>query len=226
MLPSDAGISEAPSAALAKDQPNVVTLKDAFKTSVLIITLSTAVLYILLAWYFFVLKPALFENMPMEIKLTKKLFSEEPVSKALEFKKETKTEVAENDVKPLDVVVEQQEKPKAVQRNHPIRRTNATKKKAFIKSEKSNKAVIEKVATVQIPDSSNLQTNYSEENKKKEISSENIRVWDDREENRDKNEAVAQETKPFAVKWKESILTPATQSVCSQVQIALNQCPN
>lgn len=207
------------SAASGKDKPEEVMLKDVLKLSSLIVALTAGVLLILSVWYLFVLKPALSQSNPVDIRLTEKLPSDMPVSQELEFKTEVETQLTSEDVEPSNEVFGNNEKSVAAQRNNTTRRTHSTQRHISIKSAKSNIARSEKEPMAQSQDSSRHQNDYKEDKKV-----EDMRVEEDREESKD--EDTAQKIKSFAVKLKESFLTPTTQSICTQVQIAMNQCPN
>lgn len=207
------------SAASGKDKPEEVMLKDVLKLSSLIVALTAGVLLILSVWYLFVLKPALSQSNPVDIRLTEKLPSDMPVSQELKFKTEVETQLTSEDVEPSNEVFGNNEKSEAAQRNNTTRRTYSTQRHISKKSAKSNIARSEKEPMAQSQNSPRHQNDYKEDKKE-----EDMRVEEDREESKD--EDTAQKIKSFAVKLKESFLTPTTQSICTQVQIAMNQCPN
>lgn len=204
------------SAASGKDKPEEVMLKDVLKLSSLIVALTAGVLLILSVWYLFVLKPALSQSNQVDIRLTEKLPSDTPVSQELEFKTEVETQLTSEDVEPSNEVFGNDEKSETEQRNNTTRRAHSTQRHISIKSAKSNIARSEKEPMAQSQESPRHQNEYKEE--------EDMRIDEDREENKD--EDTAQKIKSFAVKLKESFLTPSTQSICTQVQIAMNQCSN
>lgn len=201
--------------------PDEVMLKDVLKPSNLIIALIVSVLFILLGWYLLVLKPALSESFPMDIRLTKKPFSITQFSQELKYKTEVETQLTSDHVEPSNEAFEIEEK-ESVQRINPTRHTKSTQRNTSRKSAKSNIAKNEKEPTAQSQDFSRLQNKHEDHDKKEEITKaeDYVRAAED------KDEDTAQKIKSLAVKWKESFLTPATQPICTQVQIAMNQCRN
>lgn len=209
-------------AASKKGNPDEVTLKDVLKPSILLIALAASVLLISFCWYLFVLKPALIEGNPLDIRLTKEPLSDTPPSQELKSKPEVETQLTSNDVEPSNEALLDIKAPEEVQRINPPRRIKPTLRNTPIKSAKSNVARVEKVPMAQTQDSPYHQNNHEEDKKNEVVMAENITPLEDSE----KDEDMSQKIKSFAVKWKESILIPATQSTCTQVQISMNQCPN
>ena len=218
MLPTDPGLPEAQSSTASdKGKSDAVMLKDVLKPSILMIALVASVLPILFSWYLFVLKPALNESNTMDISLTKKPYSNTTVSQELKLNKGVETQLADDDLESSNEAFESEKKSESLQRN-PTRRTKSTQRNTPIKSATSNIATNEKKPTAQSLDSPRLH------NEEAEMRAENIKAGENGDKNKD--EDTAKKIKSFAVKWKESFLTPATQPICSQVQIAMNQCPN
>ncbi len=204
-----------------KVKPDEVVLKDVLKPSSLIIALTAIVLLILYCWYLFVLKPALNESNSMDVRLTYKPVSNTHVSQELKSNTRVETQITDDDLEPSNEAFKNEEK-EVVKLINPSQRSKSTQRNTIRKSAKSNVATSEKESTVQSQDSPRHQNEYKED--KKEEKEDYIRAEEDREENKD--EDTAQKIKSLAVKWKASFLTPATQPICTQVQIAMNQCPN
>lgn len=208
------------------DRPDEVMHKDVLKSFTFIIALIAIMLFILFGWYFSVIKPALSQIPTFDITLTKKLSSATQLPQELKFKTLVVAQKTEEDVdRPNVALASKQESVQqgSVQTQHVTvtRRPHPAKKKISRISAKSNKEISEKNPMALRP-SSGDENDHKELDKKEEI-----KVTEQaREESKNKDEGLEEKIKPFAVKWKESILTPATQSTCTQVQIAMNQCSN
>lgn len=213
-----------PSSSIASgnDQSRKVMIKDVLKPAILIIALTISVVFILLVWYFSILKPALIEGISIDISLTKKLPSNTPLSQELKPHTEVKTSLNDDHLEPLREELKE-EKSEAVQHDNPTQRPHPNRRSNSVKSVKSHIARIKKEPTIQSQDSL-LPDNHEMDNKKTEVSVESIRTEGNIEKNKD--EDAVQKIKSFADKLKESFLIPATQPTCTQVQIAMNQCPN
>lgn len=205
------------------DRPDEVMHKDVLKSLTFIIALIAIMLFILFGWYFSVLKPALSQIPTFDITLTKKLSSATQLPQELKFNTLVVAQKAEEDVDRPNVALAS--KQESVQTQHVIvtRRPHPTKKKISRISAKPNKDISEKNPLALSPSSPpGYENDHKELDKKEEIKM----TEQAREESKNKDEDLSEKIKPFAVKWKESILTPATQSTCTQVQSAMNQCFN
>ena len=210
------------STASGEVKPDEVMLTDVLKPTNLIIALIASVLFILLGWYLLVLKPALSESFPIDIRPTKKPSSNTPFSQELTLQTKVETKLINDVYVGSNAALEKEEKKsEVVQPSNPIRRTKSTQRITSRKSAKANIAINKKEPPTQTQDFSHLQNEYKEPDKKEEnMRAENMTV----EENQD--EDAVQKIKSAGVKLKESFLTPVTQPICTQVQIAMNQCPN
>lgn len=204
------------------DRPDEVMHKDVLKSFTFIIALIAIMLFILFGWYFSVLKPALSQIPTFDITLTKKLSSATQLPQELKFKTLVVAQKTEEDVdRPNTSLASKQE---SIEAQHVVvtRRPHPTKKKISRISAKSNKETSEKNPLALSPNAPGYENDHKELDKKEEIKM----TEQAREESKNKDEDLGEKIKPFVVKWKESILTPATQSTCTQVQIAMNQCSN
>jgi hypothetical protein len=235
-----------PNAATGKSKPDGVVLKDVLRPSNLIIAMSASVLFILLGWYFLILKPALDANNPMDIRLTKKPFSNTPFPEALTLEPEAETQLPNTDIKPQTEGVQTEKKPEMVTPETvkavglpSARRGQLTARKMPIKSAKAKSAIDRKMSSAQRQNSPptnnvNLENKPNEnlwpENTETEnIVAENLgaeKMNAVKEVVEDEEADATEDIKAFAAKWKESIFVHATQPICTQVQIAMNQCPN
>jgi hypothetical protein len=235
-----------PNAEAGKSKPDEVLLKDVLRPSNLIIAMAASVLFISFGWYFLVLKPALDANNPMDIRLTKKTFSNTPFPQALTLEPEAETQLPNTDIEPQTEGVQTEKKPemvtpetvKSVDLPSPGRGHLLTRKTP-IKSAKAKSATNRKMSSAQRQnsprtDNVNLENKQNEnlwpENTETEnIVAENLgaeKMNAVKEVVEDKEADAAENIKAFAAKWKESIFVHATQPICTQVQIAMNQCPN
>jgi hypothetical protein len=235
-----------PNAATGKSKSEGALLKDVLKPSNLIIAMAASVLFILFGWYFLILKPALDANNPMDIRLTKKPFSNMPLPQALTLKPEAESQLLDTGIEPQTEGVQTERKPemvtpemvKSVDSTLP-RRGHLLARKTPIKSAKAKSATNRKMSSAQRQnsprtDNVNLENKQNEnlwpENTETEnIVAENLgaeKMNAVKEVVEDKEADAAENIKAFAAKWKESIFVHATQPICTQVQIAMNQCPN
>jgi hypothetical protein len=107
-----------------KGKPDEVMLKDVLKPSNLIIALIASVLFILLGWYIFILKPALNESNPMDIRPTKEPFSNTPFNQELKFKSGVETQLTDADIERSNAAFT--DKPADVQHKRSARRSESS----------------------------------------------------------------------------------------------------
>lgn len=225
MFPTESGKPEIQSSSISdKDKSDKVILKDVLKPNSLIIALIACVLFILLGWYVFILEPALRGNNPLDIRLIKKPSSKTAFSPELKYKTKAATQSTDDEFERSNAAaLRNEEKPEVVQPNISTRPTASTQRTTSIKSAKPNTAKSKKEPTTQPQESPRLQNEFEGDKKVDDVRVVHMKAEEDKEEAK---EDAARKIKSFADKWKESFLTPATQTICTQVQIAMNQCPN
>lgn len=225
-----------PDAAAAKGKPKRSIFKDLLKQSNFVIALTATALFIFFTWYTLVLKPALDGSSSMSIKLTKKPLSQIPFSQALNTKPEVEPQLSVEDFAPSNKVVVMEEKVEQAQQPNPTQHTEVNHKKTAKKIAKAKSISSKKVPPAKSQQPPRLENDHTENIQEANVWPENVtaenkdeeikKPVEDDEENEIEDEDSADKIKSFAAKWKESIKIPATQSVCTQVQIALHQCPN
>jgi hypothetical protein len=205
-------------------------LKDALNPTNLIIALTANVFFILLSWYLLVLQPALNASNPMDIKLTKKSSPKIPLPQALKPDTKVETPLIEANREPANKTIELAnlapanetleilEKPDAIVSKHIPRRNDSARRKTSRKSANAVKPKKEIQPADQNQYSPPVETKYEEIKIAERVAEEPSAV--------ESNEQAAQKIKSFGAKWRESFMTHATQAICTQVQIAMNQCPN
>jgi hypothetical protein len=180
---------------------------DVLKPSNLIIALIACVLLILLGWYLFVLKPALHESNPIDLKVTKEPFSHTPFSPELKFKSGVETHFTNAEIEQPKTAFENERVPEATPLNTP-QRVNASHRPSIKKAVVTRQAINKKAHASHRADCPCLR-------EEQQAKAENEEAFDNKHR-----------IKTAALVFKESFLTPATKPSCSQVQIAMNQCPN
>ncbi|MBA4057071.1 MAG: hypothetical protein C0490_20330, partial [Marivirga sp.] len=178
-------------------------------------------------------------------------FSNMPLPQALTLKPEAESQLLDTGIEPQTEGVQTEKKPemvtpetvKSVDSTLP-RRGHLLARKTPIKSAKAKSATNRKMSSAQRQNSPRTDNVNSENKQNENLGPENTETENIVAENivaenlgaekmnamkevvEDEEADATEDIKAFAAKWKESIFVHATQPICTQVQIAMNQCPN